>query len=70
MKTHQSLYNFDSLPNAAVVSVDTVAALCGCSVATVWNRTKRGALPKPKKIGQSTRWNVGELRQVLMGVAA
>ncbi|MGF6757267.1 putative DNA-binding transcriptional regulator AlpA [Paraburkholderia sp. GAS42] len=70
MKLADTLKNFDSLPNAAGVDVQTVAALCGCSVATTWERARRGALPKPRKIGGSTRWNVGELRAVLTGEPA
>ncbi|AYQ37640.1 hypothetical protein BLA9940_05949 [Burkholderia aenigmatica] len=66
----QALQNFDSLPNAASVSDVVVAALCGCHVGTVWDRAKRGSLPKPIKIGGSTRWNVGELRAVLTGAHA
>ncbi|WP_082750564.1 helix-turn-helix transcriptional regulator [Burkholderia sp. MSMB0856] len=66
----QALQNFDSLPNAAGVSDTVVAALCGCNVSTVWDRAKRGDLPKPIKIGGSTRWNVGELRAVLTGAHA
>ncbi|MFP3709106.1 transcriptional regulator [Paraburkholderia sp. SIMBA_009] len=62
--------NFDAAPNAASVSDVVVAALCGCNVSTVWDRAKRGALPKPIKIGGSTRWNVGELRKHLMPEAA
>lgn len=62
----QAIQNFDSLPNAAGVSDTVVAALCGCNVSTVWDRTRRGDLPKPIKIGGSTRWNVGELRKCLM----
>lgn len=70
MKKADPLKNFDSLPNSACVDDKTVAALCGCNPSTVWERSKRGALPKPRKIGGSTRWNVGELRAVLMGAPA
>ncbi len=70
MRHKDPLKDFDNLPNAAVVDDKTVAALIGCHVATVWERSKRGALPKPRKIGGSTRWNVGELRAVLMGAPA
>ncbi|MFP3584145.1 transcriptional regulator [Paraburkholderia sp. SIMBA_055] len=66
----QAFQNFDSLPSAAGVSDIVVAALCGCNVSTVWERAKRGALPKPIKIGGSTRWNVGELRKHLVPEAA
>ncbi|WP_250865612.1 AlpA family transcriptional regulator [Caballeronia sp. INSB1] len=70
MKPDANLRNFDALPNAAAVDAKTVAALCGCNVSTVWDRANRGALPKPRKIGGSTRWNVGELRKVLTGEPA
>lgn len=70
MNPDAKLLNFDQLPNAAAVDVKTVAALCDCNVATVWDRSNRGALPKPRKIGGSTRWNVGELRKVLLGEPA
>jgi predicted DNA-binding transcriptional regulator AlpA len=70
MNTANTLKNFDDLPNAACVDVKTVAALCGCSSSTVWERAKRGALPRPIKIGGNARWNVGELRKCLMPEAA
>ncbi|TDY23927.1 AlpA family transcriptional regulator [Paraburkholderia sp. BL6665CI2N2] len=70
MKNANALKNFDSLPNAAGVDVRTVAALCGCSTSTVWERAKRGDLPEPIKIGGSARWNVGQLRKHLMPEAA
>ncbi|NUX58713.1 helix-turn-helix transcriptional regulator [Paraburkholderia youngii] len=66
MKRDVNLKDFDELPDAAAVDVYTVAALCACNVATVWERAKRGALPAPFKIGGSTRWNVGQLRKVLL----
>jgi predicted DNA-binding transcriptional regulator AlpA len=65
-----TLRDFDSLPNAAGVDVHTVAALCGCNVSTVWERSKSGVLPAPIKIGGSARWNVGKLRVVLTGETA
>ncbi|WP_081896865.1 MULTISPECIES: helix-turn-helix transcriptional regulator [Burkholderia] len=45
--------------------VRTVAGLFGISVPTVWRHARSGKLPAPRKIGSSTRWNVGELRAVL-----
>jgi len=65
MNTANTLKSFDDLPNAAAVDVKTVAALCGCSTSTVWERSKRGALPEPIKIGGAARWNVGKLRKCL-----
>jgi predicted DNA-binding transcriptional regulator AlpA len=70
MKVADNLKDFDRKPDAACVDVKTVAALCDCSIATVWERSRRGALPKPRKIGGSARWNVGELRKLLQGEPA
>ena len=70
MKADNTLKKVSDLPNEAGIDVKTVAALCGCSVSTVWERAKRGALPKPIKIGGSARWNLGQLRKCLMPEAA
>lgn len=69
MKTN-TLKQFDDLPNAALVDVKTVAALCDSSISTVWERSKRGVLPEPIKIGGAARWNVGKLRAILAGGVA
>ncbi|AKM29287.1 transcriptional regulator [Pandoraea faecigallinarum] len=66
-RDNTTLKGFDDLPNAAAVDVKTVAALCGCSISTVWERSRRGALPEPIRIGGSARWNVGKLRAILAG---
>lgn len=61
-----ALKNFDSLPDSANVRLPIVAALNGCSVATVWRMVKRGSLPAPRKLSERvTAWNVGELRSVM-----
>ncbi|WOD18963.1 helix-turn-helix transcriptional regulator [Paraburkholderia kirstenboschensis] len=70
MTTPQDLKNFDSLPNAAHVDVNVVAALFGCKPPTVWLRVRRKELPAPRKFSAHTRWNVGELRKCLMPEAA
>jgi predicted DNA-binding transcriptional regulator AlpA len=68
--TKQAIANFQSLPDAAQTRLPVVAALCGCSQATVWRRVKSGHIPKPRKVGQRTTcWQVGELRAHLAGVA-
>ncbi len=61
----KDLATFDELPNAAHVDVSVVAALFGCKTPTIWARLRRNELPKPKKFGSHTRWNVGELRTAL-----
>jgi predicted DNA-binding transcriptional regulator AlpA len=58
--------SFDSKPDSSFVGVQEVAKLLGMSVATVWRSAKNGTLPAPRKIAaRCTRWQVGELRQVL-----
>jgi excisionase family DNA binding protein len=57
---------FDALPDEARVSIKTVAALFGVSNSTVWRRIRAGELPAPKRFGaRTTRWRVGDLRQVM-----
>lgn len=61
-----ALRNFDELPTAALVAQPTVEALFGISAATVWRRVHSGDLPQPRRYGaRSTRWKVGELREIL-----
>lgn len=61
-----ALKNFDSLPDSANVRLPVVAALRGCSTATVWRDVKRGLLPAPRKLSERvTAWNVGQLRRCL-----
>lgn len=60
-----ALESFDSMPESAVVRVQVVAALRGCSVATVWRHAASGLLPKPEKFGGITAWRVGALRQAM-----
>ena len=54
---------FDELPDSAKVRVRVVAALEGCCAATVWRRVQFGLLPRPERIGNTTVWRVGDLRQ-------
>lgn len=63
----RALVSFDSLPDSAHVDVHTVAGLYGCAVPTVWRRVAAKLIPAPRKFGRTTRWNVGELRAVLVG---
>ncbi len=62
----ESFLNFDLLPDAAFVRVETVAGLFDCSIITVWRKAKDGTIPKPRKLSaRVTGWNVGELRATL-----
>lgn len=64
-EVHLTLKNFDQLPDTALVSVEVVAALFGCSIPTIWRRTKQGTLKAHRHGLRSTRWLVGELRQII-----
>jgi predicted DNA-binding transcriptional regulator AlpA len=45
---------------------DTRAAtLLGCSKATFWRRVADGTIPKPVKIGGTSRWPLGEIIEVI-----
>lgn len=54
---------FDRLPDAAHVDVGVVAAIYGCSVATVNRRIKDGKMPAPHEICGMKRFRVGDLRK-------
>lgn len=61
-----ALKYFDSLPDSANVRLPVVAALVGCSTATVWRMVKRGSLPAPRKLSERVSgFNVGELRKAI-----
>lgn len=60
------LENFDRLPNSANVKVAIVAGVFGVAIPTVWNMSRDGRLPRPRRLSaRHTAWNVGELRQTL-----
>lgn len=63
----EALRNFDHLPDSAGVRQPIVEALFACSSSTVWRRVESGLIPKPRKLGRTTVWNVGELRRALQG---
>ena len=44
-----------------LVSVKDTATAYGCSVATIWRRVAGGDIPKPVKIGGTTRWSEAEI---------
>jgi len=65
-----ALAAFDKLPDSANVDIKVVAGLYGSGISTVWAKLKRGEIPKSRKFGRSTRWQVGELRAALAGEAS
>ena len=66
----QNTLHFDALPDAALLSFQDVSML------TRWKRTKifcdvrNGTFPAPLKIGRSSRWQVGTIRQYLQSIGA
>lgn len=63
--------HFDDLPASAEVPARTLAALLDISEVSVWRWSKIGKLPRPRKLGaNTTRFNVGEVREALAKLAA
>lgn len=66
-----SLTNFDALPDSAFVSAATLAALFNTSGTTIWRWSNAGRLPRPRRLGgNTTRWNVGEVKAAIAKLAA
>ena len=63
--------NFDTLPASAMVSAADLSGLLGISINSVWRWTKAAKLPAARKLGaNTTRWNVGEVREAIAKLAA
>jgi predicted DNA-binding transcriptional regulator AlpA len=59
---------FSVLPDDAMLDVRSVAIILNRSVASIWRDAKSGRLASPVRIGaRSTRWRVGDVRNVLRG---
>ena len=59
--------HFDALPNAALISINTLAAVNGQGVSTLWRHCKQDPdFPRPIRLSPGcTRFNVGEIRAYL-----
>lgn len=64
-RTAAQVAAFQTLPDDARTKLPVVCAIFGISPATVWRKTKAGALPAPHKWGRGTFWRVGDLRRAL-----
>jgi hypothetical protein len=62
MNLTSTLNLFDELPASAHVRLPVVMALCSASASTVWRWSRKGRLPRPIHIDNTTLWNVGALR--------
>ena len=68
--SRSALTEFDALPDAAFVRVETVARLYSVTPNSIWRWARAETIPAPRKLGpQVTAWNVGELRQALKATA-
>jgi predicted DNA-binding transcriptional regulator AlpA len=56
------LPNTDSLPDTYILRVETIAALEGCSISTIWRRVRNGTYPKPIKQTGVTGWYCGDYK--------
>ena len=64
--------HFDTLPNAANISIKAFAAVNGQGVSTLWRHCKQDPdFPRPIRLSAGcTRFNVGEIRAYLAKKAA
>jgi len=65
--TAKSLRHIDDLPDAALISVSTLAVLTGQGVSTVWRKLATDpSYPRPVKLGtRCTRVRLGDARKLL-----
>lgn len=59
--------NLSKLPDDARIDVKSVAAILGIGVSTAWNWVARGLLPQPTRLGRTTRWRAGSIREIAAG---
>lgn len=58
------IQHLDELPESALVTVKTFAALIDAGVSTIWRRAKlEPDFPQPIRLGdRCTRWRMGDIR--------
>lgn len=62
---------FDTLPNAAFISVSKAAGVLGVSRGTYYRWVKSAKVPAPVRVGDNTsRVSVGQLRKVISALLA
>ena len=71
-KRNPNVSHFDTLPNAALISIKALAAVNGQGVSTLWRHCKEDPeFPRPIRLSAGcTRFNVGEIRAYLEKKAA
>jgi predicted DNA-binding transcriptional regulator AlpA len=59
--------NLSKLPDDARIDVKSVASILGIGVSTAWSWVARGLLPQPSRLGRTTRWRAGSIREIAAG---
>jgi predicted DNA-binding transcriptional regulator AlpA len=61
-------YSFDTLPDAALLTIRDISRLAGRSRTSLWRDVRDGRLPSPSRIGpNAVRWRVSDVRAYLNG---
>jgi predicted DNA-binding transcriptional regulator AlpA len=63
MSNHCKEYQMDQVDQ--LLRDYEVAMLLGCSKATFWRRVADGTIPRPLKIGGTSRWPLSEIDAVI-----
>ena len=64
------IYDFDNLPDAALISMKELMALSGRSRTSLWRDVLHERLADPVVIGSRTvKWRVSDVRAFLLGVS-
>lgn len=63
------LKDLANLPDDTRVNAHITATVLGCAVSTIWNLAKSGKIPRPTRVGRTTRWRLGDLRRIVRGEA-
>ena len=57
----------EALGDDALLTVEDVARVVGCSTRNIYAMIHRKAIPFPIKVGALTRWRLGTIRQWIAG---
>ena len=60
----RQVLNADTLPDSALLPLSAVENLFGINTSTVWRWSRSGIL-HPVRVGNTTRWPLGHLREVI-----
>lgn len=67
-RCNNTIAEFDTLPDAALVNLKAIIALSCRSKSSIYRDIAAGRISKPVYIGsQSVRWRVGDVREYLAG---